>query len=222
MGLCGRVFQIRPGLCASGHIDIGLYYDLWSLSPLFNSINRKKTRFFLDGYLLWKFSFSCFCLIFSFVFDLFILKCLSTFFFGFIWIMIVMSAISLMKLVEYLWVWKKNLILWIGIRKYVKCTLWLTSKTRHYWGQEGKMIQMYKLQILIREARALLKDLPGNCPVSSDGNFPLCSYAFYMYLQMEHFINALHRLWYVKNHAVGHWLCVADFYWGGDSLEELS
>lgn len=80
MGLCGRVFQIRPGLCASGHIDIGLYYDLWSLSPLFNSINRKKTRFFLDGYLLWKFSFSCFCLIFSFVFDLFILKCLSTFF----------------------------------------------------------------------------------------------------------------------------------------------
>lgn len=60
------------------------------------------------------------------------------------------------------------------------------------------MIQMYKLQILIREARALLKDLPGNCPVSSpvssDGNFPLCSYAFYMYLQMEHFINALHRL----------------------------
>lgn len=136
--------------------------------------------------------------------------------------MIVMSAISLMKLVEYLWVWKKNLILWIGIRKYVKCTLWLTSKTRHYWGQEGKMIQMYKLQILIREAWALLKDLPGNCPVSSDGNFPLCSYAFYMYLQMEHFINALHRLWYVKNHAVGHWLCVADFYWGGDSLEELS
>lgn len=117
---------------------------------------------------------------------------------------------------------KKNLILWIGIRKYVKCTLWLTSKTRHYWGQEGKMIQMYKLQILIREARALLKDLPGNCPVSSYGNFPLCSYAFYMYLQMEHFINALHRLWYVENHAVGHWLCVADFYWGGDSLEELS
>lgn len=56
------------------------------------------------------------------------------------------------------------------------------------------MIQMYKLQILIREARALLKDLPENCPVSSDGNFPLCSYAFYMYLQMEHFINALHRL----------------------------
>lgn len=138
MGLCGRVFQITPGLCASGHIDIGLYYDLWSLSPLFNSINRNKTRFFLDGYLLWKFSFSCFCLIFSFVFDLFILKCLSTFFFGFIWIMIVMSAISLMKLVEYLWVWKKNLILWIGIRKYVKCTLWLMSKTRHYWGQEGR------------------------------------------------------------------------------------
>lgn len=129
--------------------------------------------------------------------------------------MIVMSAISLMKLVEYLWLWKKTFFLWIGIRKYVKCTLWLTSKTRHYWGQEGKMIQMYKLQILIREARALLKDLPGNCPVSSDGNFPLCSYAFYMYLQMEHFINALHRLWYVKNHAVGHWLCVADFYWGG-------
>lgn len=144
------------------------------------------------------------------------------FFFGFIWIMIVMSAISLMKLVEYLWLWKKTFFLWIGIRKYVKCTLWLTSKTRHYWGQEGKMIQMYKLQILIREARALLKDLPGNCPVSSNGNFPLCSYAFYMYLQMEHFINALHRLWYVKNHAVGHWLCVADFYWGGDSLEELS
>lgn len=68
MGLCGRVFQIRPGLCASGHIDIGLYYDLWSLSPLFNSINRNKTRFFLDGYLLWKFSFSCFCLVFSFLY----------------------------------------------------------------------------------------------------------------------------------------------------------
>lgn len=197
---------------------------LWSVIfiPPFQFYQQKQNK------ILFRWLFVVKIFIFMFLFDIFVcvwfihFKMFINFFFGFIWIMIVMSAISLMKLVEYLWVWKKNLILWIGIRKYVKCTLWLTSKTRHYWGQEGKMIQMYKLQILIREARALLKDLPGNCPVSSDGNFPLCSYAFYMYLQMEHFINALCRLWYVKNHAVGHWLCVADFYWGGDSLEELS
>lgn len=59
-------------------LDFIMICDLYP--PLFNSINRNKTRFFLDGYLLWKFSFSCFCLVFSFVFDLFILKCLSTFF----------------------------------------------------------------------------------------------------------------------------------------------
>lgn len=190
---------------------------LWSVIfiPPFQFYQQKQNK------ILFRWLFVVKIFIFMFLFDIFVcvwfihFKMFINFFFGFIWIMIVMSAISLMKLVEYLWVWKKNLILWIGIRKYVKCTLWLTSKTRHYWGQEGKMIQMYKLQILIREARALLKDLPGNCPVSSDGNFPLCSYAFYMYLQMEHFINALRRLWYVKNHAVGHWLCVADFYWGG-------
>lgn len=190
---------------------------LWSVIfiPPFQFYQQKQNK------ILFRWLFVVKIFIFMFLFGIFvfvyifILKCLSTFFFGFIWIMIVMSANSLMKLVEYLWLWKKTFFLWIGIRKYVKCTLWLTSKTRHYWGQEGKMIQMYKLQILIREARALLKDLPGNCPVSSDGNFPLCSYAFYMYLQMEHFINALRRLWYVKNHAVGHWLCVADFYWGG-------
>lgn len=197
---------------------------LWSVIfiPPFQFYQQKQNK------ILFRWLFVVKIFIFMFLFSIFVcvwfihFKMFINFFFGFIWIMIVMSAISLMKLVEYLWVWKKNLILWIGIRKYVKCTLWLTSKTRHYWGQEGKMIQMYKLQILIREARALLKDLPGNCPVSSDGNFPLCSYAFYMYLQMEHFINALRCLWYVKNHAVGHWLCVADFYWGGDSLEELS
>lgn len=108
--------------------------------------------------------------------------------------MIVMSAISLMKLVEYLWLWKKTFFPVNRNKEVCEMYIMTYAKTRHYWGQEGKMIQMYKLQILIREARALLKDLPGNCPVSSNGNFPLCSYAFYMYLQMEHFINALHRL----------------------------
>lgn len=73
----------------------------------------------------------------------------------------------------------------------------------------------------MHEARALLKELPGNCPVSSYGKFPLCSYAFYMYLQMEHFINALHRLWYVKNHVlvIGF---VLQIFIRGKSLEELN
>lgn len=136
--MCGTLWQSLSDqtwtVCLRSH----WYWTLiWSVIfiPLFNSINRNKTRFFLDGYLLWKFSFSCFCLVFSFVFELFILKRLPTFIF--------------LALFES-WLWCLQFVWWnlwitcgfgeIRIRKYVKCTSWLASKNRHYWGQEGRWI----------------------------------------------------------------------------------
>lgn len=43
------------------------------------------------------------------------------------------------------------------------------------------------------------------------GNFPLGIYAFTWTCKLEHFINALHCLWYISNHAIGPWLCITDF-----------